>query len=102
MSVSNFICVDSERVEESVHRTMPGGQAVLDAASGVFVTADRAGNLDMTVPCIQAVGFINAADVAEHTIDCSEMDVTHRIRFHGGGHSASRVQTGRQLRVVQR
>lgn len=85
MSASNFICVDSSRIEESIHRALPGGQTVLDAASGVFVTADRAGNLDMTVPCIEAVGFIDVADVAEHTIDSNEMDVTHRIRFHGGG-----------------
>ncbi len=85
MTLSNFICVDSKRMEESFHRTIPGGQTVLDAASGVFVTADRAGNLDMTVPCIEAVGFIDVAEVAEHTIDSNEVDVTHRIRFHGGG-----------------
>jgi hypothetical protein len=85
MSASNLICVDSARIEESFHRKIPGGQTVLDAASGIFITADRVGNLDMTVPCIEAVGFINVADVAQHTIDSSEVDVTHQIRFHGGG-----------------
>ena len=39
----------------------------------------------MTVPCIEAVGFIDVADVAEHTIDSSEMDMTPRIRFYGRG-----------------
>jgi hypothetical protein len=85
MIVSNFSCVDSERIEELFHRAIPGGQTILDAASGVFVMSDRAGNLDTTVPCIEAVGFIDVAEVAEHTIDSNEMDVTHRIRFHGGG-----------------
>jgi hypothetical protein len=85
MSRSNFVCVDSARIEESIYRALPGGQTVLDAASGIFITTDRVGNLDMTVPCVEAVGFINVADVAEHTIDSTEVDVTHRIRFHGGG-----------------
>jgi hypothetical protein len=85
MSASNLVCVDSARIEESFYCELRGGQTVLDAASGVFITTDRVGKLDLTVPCIEAVGFINVADVAEHTIDSSEVDVTHRIRFHGGG-----------------
>jgi hypothetical protein len=85
MSVSNFVCVDSERIEASRHRTIPGGHTVLDAASGVFITADRAGNLDLMMPLIEAVGFMNAADLAEHAIDSDGVVVTHRIRFHGGG-----------------
>ena len=33
MSAPNLICVDSARIEESFHRTIPAGQTVLDEAS---------------------------------------------------------------------
>jgi hypothetical protein len=85
MSASNLICVDSERIEASRHRTIPSGHTVLDAASGVFITADRAGNLNLMMPLIEAVGFMNAVDLAEHAIDSDGVVVTHRIQFHGGG-----------------
>ena len=85
MIESNFICVDGGQIQESSHRTITGGQTILEASSGVFVTADRAGNLDMTMPCVEAVGFIDEADVAEHTIETRDGRVTHRAKFYGGG-----------------
>jgi hypothetical protein len=59
--------------------------AVLDAATDVFFKADRAGNLDLMMPRIEAVGVMNVADVVKHAIDSNELVVTHRIWFHGGG-----------------